>query len=184
MRLQYAVRLPHSGGQVLLAEAVVAADEDGGSYMLPLGVAWEDEISGALSSQLALTRLRRGRRIGYLTDAFAIDPLARGMAACMECSTSIDLPDGARIEFRPTSLMETISIAADAPIRRLSAEQSNSSLILDPVVVKLVRHVPARYSPGSGNDPLPSASAASPTPRPCMGKCCVSMPTARRIRWG
>ena len=53
--------------------------------------------------------------------------------------------EGATLEFRPTSLMASLDLAEDAEIRRLSAEQSNSSLIVgDTLVMKVVR----RVSPG------------------------------------
>jgi maltose alpha-D-glucosyltransferase/alpha-amylase len=145
-RIAYEVRLPCSREQVLLTELDVQVDDTHERYILPIGIAWEDETTGNLPSQLALARLRRGRRVGYITDAFAIDPFARGMIACMAESTVIPLPEG-QIEFRPTSLMATANILADAPIRRLSAEQSNSSLIVGPVVVKLVRRVLAGIHP-------------------------------------
>jgi maltose alpha-D-glucosyltransferase/alpha-amylase len=147
IRIAYGALLPHADDQVMLAEVVAEIEGGTENYVLPFGMAWEDETSGALPAQLALTRLRRGRRVGYLTDAFAIDPLARGMAACMEGQGVIALPDDARIEFRPTGMMRDLEIAPDAPIRRLSAEQSNSSLILGPVVLKLVRRVLAGIHP-------------------------------------
>ena len=46
-------------------------------YVLPMGLAWEDEAADALVQQLALARIRRGARVGFLTDAFALDPLVR-----------------------------------------------------------------------------------------------------------
>ena len=51
-------------------------------------------------------------------------------------------------DFRPTSRMEEVELAEDAEIRRLSAEQSNSSLILgETLVLKLVRRVTAGIHP-------------------------------------
>ena len=44
---------------------------------------WEDEQAAALPSQLALARVRRGRRIGLLTDAFALPDFAREMLAAL-----------------------------------------------------------------------------------------------------
>jgi maltose alpha-D-glucosyltransferase/alpha-amylase len=144
--IAYAVRLPCSQEQVLLTELDVQIDDGHDRYVLPLGIAWEDEMSGSLASQLALARLRRGRRVGYLTDAFAIDPFARGMLACMADATEIAFPEG-RIVFRPTSLMQQLDIPDDVSIRRLSAEQTNSSLVMGPVVIKLVRRTLAGIHP-------------------------------------
>ena len=56
--------------------------------------------------------------------------------------------DEGRIEFRPTSKMDELEIADDAPIRRFSAEQSNSSLVVDErLVLKIVRRVAAGVHP-------------------------------------
>ena len=113
-------------------------------YVLPMGVVWEDEAIGNLPAQLAMARVRLGPRVGYLTDAFAIDTFTRAVLRNLRDSKSIPF-DGGKLEFRPTSLMSGLNLADDAPIRRLSAEQSNSSLIVgDAVVFKVVR----RVSPG------------------------------------
>ena len=145
-RVAYAVRLPHSDGQVLLSEVEAQVDGEPDRYVLPLGIAWEDEASGALPGQLALSRLRRGRRVGYLTDAFAIDPYARAMVAAMRDAAAIPV-DGGIIEFRATELMNALNVPADEPVRRLSAEQTNSSLVIGGVVLKIVRRVLAGVHP-------------------------------------
>ena len=147
IKLAYAVRLPCSQEQVLLTEFDVQVDQGHERYVLPIGIAWEDEISGSLPAQLALARLRRGRRVGYITDAFSIDPFARGMVACMAHGTTIDLPEGGHVVFRPTPLIDKASLAPDATIRRMSAEQTNSSLTVGNLVVKLVRRVLAGIHP-------------------------------------
>ena len=52
--------------------------------------------------------------------------------------------EGGRLEFRPTTLMAGLGVGRDAEIRRLSAEQSNSSWIVgDTLVMKVVRRVTA-----------------------------------------
>ncbi len=101
VRLAYAVRLPEAGGAVMLAE--VEADIGGRTerYALPLGAAREDE-PGPLVQQLALTRLRRGREIGFLTDAFALDAFARGVIKAMRDKLRLEVPGG-ELRFLPTS---------------------------------------------------------------------------------
>ena len=118
-------------------------------YMLPMGVIWEDEMSGALAQQLALTRVRKGPRVGYLTDAFALDGLTHGMLTGLRESSVIPIDEGGeRLEFRPTSRMGSLELPAEFEIRRLSAEQSNSSWIVgDTLVMKLVRRVLAGVHP-------------------------------------
>ncbi|MGO7675406.1 hypothetical protein ACC685_36440, partial [Rhizobium ruizarguesonis] len=49
------------------------------SYQLPLAVAWDDAHPSSLAQQLALGRIRQGRRVGFLTDGFAVEAMARGI---------------------------------------------------------------------------------------------------------
>ena len=146
-RISYAVMLPGSEGRVMFAEVEATIGDRTESYVLPLGLAWEDDTVGPLIQQLALTRLRKGPRVGMLTDAFGIDALTRGMLDGFTDSRVIPFDDG-ELQFRPTSLMQTIELPADAEIRRLAAEQSNSSWIVgDTLVLKLVRRVLAGVHP-------------------------------------
>ena len=145
-RVVYVAPLPEGGGATF---AEVEAEVGGRTerYVLPFAVAWEDETTGALAQQLALARVRRGARVGYATDAFAVDAFARGMIGAWRQS-SVLKAEGAELRFLPTSRMDTLELAPDAEIRRLSAEQSNSSLIVgDTVVLKLVRRVLAGVHP-------------------------------------
>ena len=147
VRIAYAVMLPSSEGRVLFSETEAQIGDRTESYVLPFGLAWEEETAGATVQQLALTRLRKGPRVGFLTDAFAIDALTKGMLDGFRASRTITFDDG-ELQFRPTSLMGTVDIPADAEIRRLAAEQSNSSWIVgDTLVLKLVRRVLAGIHP-------------------------------------
>ena len=144
--IAYAVRL-QGAGEVLLAEIAVQLGEREDRYVLPLAIAWEDETTGALAQQLALARIRRGRRIGVLTDAFAVDGFATGLVAMLRGSATLPADRGT-LRFLPTTRLQGIELADGAEIRRLSAEQSNSSLILgDAVVLKIIRHVAAGIHP-------------------------------------
>jgi maltose alpha-D-glucosyltransferase / alpha-amylase len=140
VRIAYSVRLPKSTDPVLLSEIEVQVGDRTERYALSLGGAPEHG-PGPLVTQLALARLRRGREVGYLTDAFALDGLARGIITGLQSGTVLALPEG-EIRFASTSLMQDLELAADAEIRRLSAEQSNSSLVIgDRLVLKIVRRV-------------------------------------------
>ena len=146
-RLAYAVPLPHTAGRALFAEIEVDVAERTERYALPLAVVWDDEAGGPLPQQLALTRVRRGPRVGYLTDAFATETFARSMIQLLHSAAEIPLPKGS-LQFRPTSRAGALAVAEDAEIRWLSAEQSNSSLIVgDTLVFKLVRKVVAGIHP-------------------------------------
>jgi maltose alpha-D-glucosyltransferase / alpha-amylase len=144
--LSYAIPLP-GATDVLLAEVTVDLGSHRDNYVLPLAISWEDETSSPLPQQLALARIRRGRRMGVLTDAFAVDGLTQGVLARLREGATIALPGG-EIRFLPTSRLADVSVPEGAEIRRFSAEQSNSSLVFgNAVVLKLVRHVVAGVSP-------------------------------------
>ena len=147
VRISYAVPLPQAP-DVLLAEIVV--DLPGSrheEYVLPLAIAWDDQNVGPLGQQLALARVRRGRRVGHLTDGFAVDAMTTGVLDLLRGAAQLPLPGGGELRFVPTSRMAEIDIA-EPDIRRLSAEQSNSSQIVnDLAVLKIVRKVLAGVHP-------------------------------------
>ncbi len=147
VRIAYAVPLPHAP-DVLLAE--IAVDLPGSrreEYVLPLAIAWDDQNVGPLGQQLALARVRRGRRVGYLTDGFAVDAMTTGVLGLLREAANLPLPGGGELRFVPTSRMAEIDVA-EPEIRRLSAEQSNSSQIVgDVAVLKIVRKVLAGVHP-------------------------------------
>ena len=140
LSIAYGVRMP-GVADVLLAEVAAIFADRTERYVLPLAIGWEDETTGALAHQLALARIRRGRRVGVLTDGFAVDGFATGVLARLNGGAPVPLDDG-EIRFIPTSRMAQLHLQPGAEIRRFSAEQSNSSLVVgDAVVLKIVRHV-------------------------------------------
>jgi maltose alpha-D-glucosyltransferase/alpha-amylase len=133
--------------EFLLAELDVETDEGTDTYQLPLAVMWEDDIVGALAQQLALARVRRGRRVGYLTDAFASDSMPHSVIRGMRAQARVRL-HGGELRFAPTSQLAAATVPPDAPIQRLSAEQSNSSLLVgDVAMLKVLRRVTAGIHP-------------------------------------
>ena len=147
-RLVYTARLPGGDRELLLAEVETTSGDEATRWLLPLSIVWEDEPSAALPGQLALARVRRGRRMGLLTDAFALPSFAQQMTALLADGASIDTPEG-RIEFRPMpDTEESLRRNPDAPVMWLTAEQSNSSLIVDDaVMLKIFRKVSAGDHP-------------------------------------
>jgi maltose alpha-D-glucosyltransferase / alpha-amylase len=116
-------------------------------YLLPLGIAWDDEVSVSLPQQLALARVRRGRRTGYLTDAFTLAEFFNELLACLKSSRQIEGTAG-KLVFRPTDALDALDFEPNAPVRWLGAEQSNSSVIVDhKAIVKLFRRVAAGEHP-------------------------------------
>ncbi len=80
-RVASLVALPHAELELLLAE--IETETQGGTarWLLPLAIAWEDRQTGPLPAQLALARVRRGARVGLLTDAFSLPEFASGVLA-------------------------------------------------------------------------------------------------------
>ena len=143
--------LPGTGGRVVIAEVEAALDGRTERFSLPCATIEESEAVTALPSQLALARFRRGRRVGFITDAFASDPFAYAVLAAFRANTTIPIHQDANgdgittdgeLRFIPTTLLERTIPPQDPEIRRFSAEQSNSSLVIgDSVVLKIVRHL-------------------------------------------
>jgi len=141
VRVAYAVKIGEGITASLLTEVEATIGDRTERYALPLGIIRDDQITGPLIQQLALTRVRRTAIVGYLTDGFALDFFARNVLAALRAERMLSFTGG-RIEFRKSAFLDEIILADDAPIQRLSAEQSNSSLIIDEtVVVKILRKV-------------------------------------------
>jgi maltose alpha-D-glucosyltransferase / alpha-amylase len=147
VRVAYAVPVPEQ--PILVTELEAQVGDHFERYVLPVGIGWDDEQTDALVQPLALARVRRGARVGYLTDAFALDPLVRAWISAMRGAVVVGLGgEQGEIRFYPTALMEELKISDDAPIRRFSAEQSNSSLVVDDLLVlKIIRRVNAGIHP-------------------------------------
>jgi maltose alpha-D-glucosyltransferase/alpha-amylase len=143
--IAYMTRLPGAEREVLLAEVETRIDGSASRWLLPLSMIWEDETVSALPAQLAMARVRRGRRVGLLTDAFALQDFAVAMLSAMAEGRTIDTPQG-RIQFSAAEdKRDVLRCGPDAGVNWLTAEQSNSSLIVnDAAMLKIFRHV----SPG------------------------------------
>lgn len=145
-KIAYAEPLP-GAADVLIGETEVRVGGRTERYLLPLGIVWDEQTPSPLPQQLALARVRRGRKVGYLTDAFAVEPFARAVLDGLKNRLAIETPDGT-VRFEPTPAFETIKDYASAGINWLSAEQSNSSLLVEQIaMVKLVRRVSGGIHP-------------------------------------
>ena len=98
-----------------------------------------------LAQQLAMARVRRGGRVGYITDAFSLEAFPRTIMAWLRERASIQTPHEGEIRCLGEPGIDGLPDQKDAPIRWLSTEQSNSSLIIgNAAMIKLIR----RVSPG------------------------------------
>ena len=147
VHLSYAVTLGEGIRAVLLSEIAASVGDRVESYALPLGICRDDSNSGPLAQQLALTRVRRAAEVGYLTDAFALDAFAFNVIGAMRIERVLPTAAG-QMTFHKSLLLDDVVLPDNAPIHRLSAEQSNSSLIVgEQVVLKIIRKVLAGRHP-------------------------------------
>ncbi|HET8995072.1 MAG TPA: putative maltokinase, partial [Acetobacteraceae bacterium] len=136
-----ALLTPLPDPDLLLAEIETDTPAGTARWLLPLGIAWEDRQPAPLPAQLALARVRRGARVGLLTDAFALAELAHSILNGLSNGSTIRSDDG-EIRFLPTAVMREVTVPPDADMNWLSAEQSNSSVIVgDVAILKLFRRV-------------------------------------------
>jgi maltose alpha-D-glucosyltransferase/alpha-amylase len=146
-RLVRTDKIPGRSIDLLLTEVEVQLSNRTERYQLPLGICWDGETNSALPQQLALARIRQTRRMGYLTDAFALDALPLGLIRALRARTVVSVTEG-EVRCIPTAHLDAIEIPENPEIRRLSAEQSNSSLIVaDLVVMKIIRRVTPGINP-------------------------------------
>ena len=141
VRLNYGVRLATATTPVLLSELQVHSEGVVQHYQLPFGLLPEEQINSALPQQLALSRVRRGRQVGLITDAFVLEPFIR--AVLSNCQARTRLPCGTgELRFDCTEQLASLALNEESEVRYLSAEQSNSSVVVGgSLVLKLIRRV-------------------------------------------
>ena len=142
VKLLHVSPLPAPDGDLALAEFEVQSASGTSCWQLPLGAFWEDEEAGALPTQLALARVRRNRRVGLLTDAFALPRFAQAMVEHLRAETTLT-SDRSSISFlAEEGASEALAVEALPSVRFLSVEQSNSSLIIDEkLMLKVFRRI-------------------------------------------
>ncbi|WP_293320628.1 maltose alpha-D-glucosyltransferase [Phenylobacterium sp.] len=128
--------LPGAANQIL-AELEVETSTETAAYLVPLGVAWEDDVGDPYAHNFAMARVRRGARVGDLTDGFLTTEFVRSVMAGLRTNARVASPFG-DIAFTSAAF----EAGDDAEIEWSSAEQSNSSVIIGrEVVLKLLRKV-------------------------------------------
>ncbi len=141
VRITGTAALPGANGAVVMTEVEAKLPNRTERYALPLAGVEEKDGIPPLAAQLALSRLRQGRRVGYLTDAFADDRTPDAVMAALREGLAVPTDDG-ELRFLPGPDLASVNLPAPLAIRRLSAEQSNSSMILgDAVVLKIIRRI-------------------------------------------
>jgi maltose alpha-D-glucosyltransferase/alpha-amylase len=141
VRLAALTTIPNAGFAFTEIEADVGHHTE--RYVLPLAITWGTETTVPLYMQLALARIRRGRTIGHLTDAFALPQFAHGVLKKLREKAVVPTVQKSEIRFVPTErFSEVDDIDNNAEVRWIAAEQSNSSLVVaERAVIKLVRRL-------------------------------------------
>ena len=141
VRLAALTTVPDAGFAFTEIEADVGRHTE--RYVLPLAITWGTDTTVPLFTQLALARVRRGRNIGHLTDAFSLPLFAQSVLQKMREHAVVPTVQKSEIRFVPTTRFGELDELGDTPeIRWISAEQSNSSLIVgERAVLKLVRRL-------------------------------------------
>ena len=147
VKLEAAGELRGREGVYLLTELDVAfAQGTGQRYFLPLAAAWGEEnlASGSPLRPYTLAQARRGPSLGALYDATHSDGFVKELLAAVREGRTIAAAEG-EIRCQPGERRGELELTEDATVRRLGAEQSNSSVLVgDRVIVKTYR----RLEPG------------------------------------
>ncbi|PLZ01000.1 maltose alpha-D-glucosyltransferase [Burkholderia sp. WAC0059] len=129
----------------------IEAEPVGGAverYVLPIAITWGTDTPTPLHLQLALARVRRGRTIGHLTDAYALPHFAHGVLRKLRERAVVTTVQMSEIRFEPTERFDALALGETPEIRWLAAEQSNSSLVIaEAAVLKLVRRLTSGVHP-------------------------------------
>ncbi|MET0314522.1 MAG: maltose alpha-D-glucosyltransferase [Hansschlegelia sp.] len=146
-RIKSMARLSGGKHRIGLIEVEVTGGAEPSRWLLPLAVVDEDDTLSQLAQRLALARVREGREVRLLTDAFALPSFAFAIARSLKEGATIKSGD-ITIRFEQSAGADVPTLADDAEIRWLSAEQSNSSLIAgDAMMIKLLRKIATGVHP-------------------------------------
>jgi maltose alpha-D-glucosyltransferase/alpha-amylase len=143
-RVVHAAALAGNRGDLYFAEIEAMVGGQTERYAMPVKLVWDDSMS-PLEQQLAIAGVRRGPQVGKMTDAFASPAFALSMIDHWKKRSELSIGPGAKLVFRTEPGLDAITLSEQPPIHWLSAEQSNSSLIVES---KLVLKVVRRIAPG------------------------------------
>ena len=108
------------------------------TYALPLAISWDDIASAPFETTLALARVRRHARVGYLTDGFASPKFVQVLLNCIAREARLPF-GGGELLFRAMPGFD-LSPSPDMHVSWAGAEQITSSLQIDrKAIVKLMR---------------------------------------------
>ena len=125
------------------------ADGTAQRYLLPLATHWDELAATTVSPLLpyTLAKIRRGPKLGALTDASIDEGFARAVVSAMRRGEAVDTEKG-RLSFVPGSKLGEVTLTEEDEVRRLGVEQSNTSILLgEKMVLKTYRRVVSGIHP-------------------------------------
>jgi maltose alpha-D-glucosyltransferase/alpha-amylase len=143
-KIAHSIELKSEAGSYLLTEVDVKLANGGAqAYFLPIAVSNDAESSsgGGGPVSFMIAQVRRGAKLSGLYDAAMLRDFPLALLRCMVRG---EVPEGSEGHFRAiaTDELKALEIPPDGEVRRLSAEQSNTSiLVADLVMLKLLRRI-------------------------------------------
>jgi maltose alpha-D-glucosyltransferase/alpha-amylase len=145
-----AVELPGGETSYLLAGVdVQLAAKRTQRYFLPLAFSGESEAAATSGSVVSFTvaQVRRGASLQALYDAMVSRNFPLALVQAVRDSKEIGAENGA-IRFAPSAQLASVELPADAEVRRLGVEQSNTSVLIgEQMVLKLYRQLVEGINP-------------------------------------
>ncbi|WP_212631157.1 maltose alpha-D-glucosyltransferase [Pseudomonas sp. KB-10] len=137
--LLYVMPLADGANAPLLAEVQVKGASGVEHYRVPLAAVPERAEGNDLPQQLALARLRRGRHVELLTDAFSLPQFSQQVLRLLREQAVLRSAAG-ELQFRAEAALLALGDLDGNDFKLLSAEQSNSSALLGgQLLLKLLR---------------------------------------------
>ena len=132
--------LPSGDPAMVLCEVETTGEDPDGHgperWLLPLAIVWEEDVQ-PLSKDLAVASVSFEGSAGLLTDAFSLPVFARSLLEGVSSTARTAASEG-ELVFEGSG----VPMPADRSVTWLSAEQSNSSLIVGgSVMLKIFRRV-------------------------------------------
>lgn len=141
VRLAQASIVTFENGDLLFSEVEIQLDGRQERYQLVMGLYAEQADEASVITRLKLADVKWNNRPAILTDAFALDLLPLGLIGAIRSQAVLAMEFGAMRCIALSGLAE-IDLSGAPSIRRIAAEQSNSSVIIgDAMIMKLIRRV-------------------------------------------
>jgi maltose alpha-D-glucosyltransferase/alpha-amylase len=134
-----------SGANYMVAtvDVAIAGGDEEQRYCVPLAMADDAEASagGGTLVSFMVAQIRRGAKLQGLYDAVAVRDFPLALLRAMADGSEVE-GQGGKLRFTPTDELRAIELPADVEVRRLGAEQSNSTVLVgDRIALKVYRRL-------------------------------------------